>query len=86
MGRIALSKTKEAEENKIIVPYYPTQQGEKMMKLFKSDLAIQICLWGMFLGALVSTAWNGISLISTITTVGILLLAIDFPKKNKRNK
>ena len=57
-----------------------------MMKFINSDLAIQIGLWGLFFGAILLTALTGISPISIIGTVGILLLAIDYPKKNKRNK
>jgi len=56
------------------------------MKFIKNDIAIRICLWGMFFGALVLTALIGISPIGIIAKVGILLLAIDYPKKNRRNK
>jgi len=51
-----------------------------------STLIIQICLWGMFVIGLAITILTGISPIGIMATVGMLLLAIDFPKKNKRNK
>ena len=56
------------------------------MKFKNEDLITQIGLWGMFIGTFAFTAVNGISAFGVIATVGILLLAIDFPKKNKRNK
>ena len=46
-------------------------------------LMIRICLWGMFLAGLAVTVLNGISTFGAITTLGILLMAIDYPKKRK---
>ena len=56
------------------------------MKYINEDLIIQICLWGVFSAALVFTVINGISVFGVMATVGVLLLAVDFPRKNKRNK
>jgi len=49
-------------------------------------LFTRICLWGMFLAGLTFTIWGGISPIGVIATIGVLLMAIDFPRKEKRNR
>ena len=57
-----------------------------MMKLLKGNLMIKICLWGMFLTGSAFIVLSGVSAIGIIATVGVLLMAIDFPRKEKRNK
>ena len=56
------------------------------MKIKNEDLIIQIGLWGIFVVTLAFTALNGISAFGVVAIIGILLLAIDFPKNNNRNK
>ena len=59
---------------------------ENVMKFMNKDLMIRICLWGMFVAGLAFMVLNRISTIGLLTTVGILLMAIDYPNKEKRNK
>jgi len=47
------------------------------------ELMIRICLWGMFVAGLAFTVLNGISAFGVIATTGVLLMAIDYPKKEK---
>ena len=57
-----------------------------VMKLLNGDLIIRICLWGMFVAGLAFIVLDGITPIGVLAIVGILLMAIDYPKKEKRNK
>jgi len=57
-----------------------------MENVMNKDLMIRICLWGMFVAGLAFTILDGITPIGMLATVGILLMAIDYPKKEKRNK
>jgi len=59
---------------------------DHLKEFLNGALFIRICLWGMFLVGLALTIWNGISPIGVIATIGVLLMAIDFPKKEKRNR
>lgn len=59
---------------------------ENVVKFINGDLMVRICLWGMLVVGLVFTVLGGVTPKGVMTTVGILLLAIDYPKKEKRNK
>ena len=59
---------------------------ENVMKFVNGDLIIRICLWGMFAAGLAFIILSGITLIGVLAIIGILLMAIDYPKKEKRNK
>ena len=59
---------------------------ENVMKFINGDLMIRICLWGMFIAGLAFLALDGVTPIGILATVGMLLLAIDYPRKEKRNK
>ena len=59
---------------------------ENVMKFMNRDLMIRICLWGLFVAGLAFMALTGITTIGVLATIGILLMAIDYPKKEHRNK
>ena len=59
---------------------------EKVMKLLDKNLIIRVCLWGMFAAGLAFMVLDGITLIGVLATFGILSMAIDYPKKEERNK
>lgn len=59
---------------------------KNIIKFLNGELAIKIGLWGMFFAGLAFTVLNGISPIGIITIIGMLLLAIDYPKKERRNR
>ena len=59
---------------------------KQVMKFLNGELMIIICLWGMFTAGLAFIVLNGITPIGALATAGILLMAIDYPKKEKRNK
>ena len=44
---------------------------------------IQICLWVMFFAGLIFTALTRVSPIGVIVTIGMLLLAIDYPNQKE---
>ena len=56
------------------------------MKFMTGELMIRISLWGMFVAGLAFTVFTGISTLGVMVTIGILLMAIDYPKKEKRNR
>ena len=56
------------------------------MKFINGELMIRAGLWAMFVAGLAFTVLNGITTMGVVATVGILLLAIDYPRKEKRNK
>ena len=55
---------------------------EHVMKLMNVSRMIKICLWGVFIATLLFTVLNGISVLGFMATVGMLLMAIDYPKKS----
>ena len=55
-------------------------------KFINGELFIRICLWGLFFAGLAFTVLNGISVIGVTALVGTLLMAIDFPKNEKRDR
>ena len=57
-----------------------------VMKIMNGGLIIRICLWAMFVAGLVIMVLDGITLVGVLVIVGILLMAIDYPKKETRNK
>jgi len=59
---------------------------KNVMKFMNGELLIRTSLWGMFITGLAFTVLNGISALGAMVTVGILLMAIDYPKKENRNK
>jgi len=59
---------------------------ENVMKFMTGELMIRISLWGMFVAGLAFTVFNGISTLGVMVTIGMLLMAIDYPKKEKRNR
>jgi len=59
---------------------------ENVMKFVNVDILIRVCLWGMFVAGLAFLVLGGITSIGVLSTIGILLLAIDYPKKEKRDK
>jgi len=56
------------------------------MEIVMKLLDIRICLWGMFVAGLAFMAIDGITPIGVLAVVVILLMAIDYPKREKRNK
>ena len=58
---------------------------KRVMKLMTGTLIIRIGLWGMFIAGLAFNVLTRISALGVVATVGILLMAIDYPKKEKRN-
>ena len=59
---------------------------KNVIKFLSGELMIRICLWGMFVVGLAFIVLSGITPTGVLATLGILLMAIDFPKKEKRNK
>ena len=57
---------------------------EQVMKFMTGALMIPICLWGLFVAGLAFLILNGVSVLGVMATIGILLMAIDYPKKEKR--
>lgn len=56
---------------------------EYMMKFKGKELIVRSCVWGAFGVTLAFVISNGISTLGAVVTVGMLLLAIDYPKKTK---
>ena len=59
---------------------------ENVAKFINGELMIQIGLWTIFVAGLMFTILDGISLLGIMATLGMLLMAIDFPRKEKRKK
>ena len=57
-----------------------------ILKFMHGELIIRIGLWGMFIFGFMIILLNGMTPIGLLATVGLLLMAIDYPKKEKRNK
>ena len=56
------------------------------MKLMTRELMIRVCLWGIFFTGIAFAILNGVSALGIMAIIGILLMAIDYPKKGKQNK
>jgi len=59
---------------------------EHVMKFINGTLMIRMSLWGMFIAGLAFTILDGITPLGIMATVGIMFMAIDFPRKEKRDK
>ena len=59
---------------------------DQIKKLINSDLFIRICLWGMFIAGVGFTILKGITVIGVMAIVGTLLMAVDFPRRERRKK
>jgi len=59
---------------------------ENVAKFINGELMIQIGLWTIFVAGLMFTILDEISLLGIMATLGMLLMAIDFPRKEKRKK
>jgi len=57
---------------------------ENVMRFMNGDLMIRVSLWGMFFAGLAFLVMDGITPIGVLAVIGILLMAIDYPKKENK--